>query len=232
MNFDKFTGPGSTTARRKLWDKVFASVISAQKIEGKNTSVTEYEGQGTLVAFKRDRGTTPVGVCPPPNLCTVDLSFTSDVYTVSQSDLPINPDQCEQLGWNGEWEINCAGDSCGHIIKYCTTSTTCLCGVRLEWIEDVGESDAARVRIILNKIVGDMVLADGWYLWAVTEFPDGMTTCFWETAVCGVFPCTCVFLGADDSIFDTDLLVSVPMIEDPSFPCSGDGTLDLTFHPC
>lgn len=172
--------------------------------------------------------------CPPSNPCTIDLSFTSDVYNVLQTGLSINPGVCETLGWNGVWETNCANDSCGHATKFCTTESSCVCGVRLEWIEDVGAVNPARVRIILNKIVGDGVLADGWYLWAIANWQpvDPMDPhCFWETVVCSSFPCTCVYLG-DLSVFDTMFSVSIPMIEDPVFPCSGDGTLDLTFYPC
>lgn len=236
MNFKPFTGPGSTPARRKFWAQAIAAVEASRKREGRHVSVTEHDGKGTFInvadTSARRSGVVPPPVdCHPSNLCTLDLSFTSAIYNVSQTGLSITPNVCNTIGWNGEWRENCIGDDCGNITKYCTIEASCVCGVRFEWIEIVG-SHEARVRIILNKITGDGTLPDGWYLWSVADAYDDETHCFWESAVCFSFPCTCVFLGSDDSIFDTDFFVSVPMIEDPNFPCSGDATLDLTFHPC
>ncbi len=58
MNLDKFTGPGSTLSRRKFWDKARDTVLSLQKQAGRNVSVSEHKGMGTLINVTRERGPT------------------------------------------------------------------------------------------------------------------------------------------------------------------------------
>ncbi len=55
VNLDSFTGEGSTPSRRRFWDKVTAAVIASQKVEGKNVSVSEHQGMGTLINVTRGR---------------------------------------------------------------------------------------------------------------------------------------------------------------------------------
>ncbi len=65
MNLESFTGPGSTPSRRRFWDKVTQSVLASQKFEGKNVSVSEHQGMGTVVNVDRKSGS----VTPPPLTC-------------------------------------------------------------------------------------------------------------------------------------------------------------------
>ncbi len=60
MNLESFTGSGSTPSRRRFWDKVTAYVIASQKVAGKNVSVSEHQGAGTLINVTRGRS----AVCP------------------------------------------------------------------------------------------------------------------------------------------------------------------------
>ncbi len=75
MNLDSFTGPGSTPSRRRFWDKVTQAVNASQKIEGDNVTVTEHQGQGSLidVAFSnRGRpGPNQGACCDEENNCTI-----------------------------------------------------------------------------------------------------------------------------------------------------------------
>ncbi len=49
MNLKPFTGPGSTPSRRRFWDQVTEVVIASQKIAGRNVTVDEHIGQGTVI---------------------------------------------------------------------------------------------------------------------------------------------------------------------------------------
>ncbi len=60
MNLDSFTGPGSTPSRRRFWDKVTQAVLASQKVAGKNVSVDEHQGMGTIINSP-DQRTTPAG---------------------------------------------------------------------------------------------------------------------------------------------------------------------------
>ncbi len=62
MNLDKFTGSGSTPSRRRFWDKVQQAVMASRKTQGRNASVDEQEGQGTVISFP-DQKTTAI-TCP------------------------------------------------------------------------------------------------------------------------------------------------------------------------
>jgi len=57
MNLHPFTGPGSTPARRKFWNDAAAAVKSAQKLAGRNASVIEQPGKGTIIDFNRPPST-------------------------------------------------------------------------------------------------------------------------------------------------------------------------------
>ncbi len=67
MNLDSFTGPGSTPSRRRFWDKVTQAVIASQKIAGKNVTVDERQGMGTVINVPFDNRGRPqpggVGAC-------------------------------------------------------------------------------------------------------------------------------------------------------------------------
>ncbi len=73
MNLDSFTGSGSTPSRRRFWDKVTAYVIAAQKVAGRNVSVAEHQGKGTLINVVRERGpaTGTTGACCIDGECSI-----------------------------------------------------------------------------------------------------------------------------------------------------------------
>ncbi len=77
MNLDSFTGPGSTPSRRRFWDKVTQAVNASQKVAGRNVSVSEHQGMGTLINVIRGRGVTPPG-CPCIVFTDVEFCCSSD----------------------------------------------------------------------------------------------------------------------------------------------------------
>ncbi len=91
MNLDKFTGSGSTPSRRAFWDNVADAVLSSQKLGGRNASVDEHEGQGTVINFPDQTPSQASGcastidVCVSGvDVCTDCISPDSDSYTVSE----------------------------------------------------------------------------------------------------------------------------------------------------
>ncbi len=68
MNLDSFTGPGSTPSRRRFWDKITEAVIASQKIAGKNVTVSEHPGYGTIINV--DRGEGGGACCDEDGNCT------------------------------------------------------------------------------------------------------------------------------------------------------------------
>ncbi len=83
MNLDKFTGSGSTPSRRRFWDKVQKVVMASQKTQGRNASVDEQPGFGTVINFPDQ---TPSALSCP----------TVDSITVVIADVVIDC-SCEQL---------------------------------------------------------------------------------------------------------------------------------------
>lgn len=73
MNLEKFTGPGSTPSRRRFWNNARDTVISLQKVAGRNVSTDEHPGEGTVINIARDGGgpPTPTGACCTDGDCTV-----------------------------------------------------------------------------------------------------------------------------------------------------------------
>ncbi len=63
MNIEKFTGPGSTPARRQFWDSVSDAVELLRKAEGTNVSVAEHDGLGTVINFPDNLGQEQIGSC-------------------------------------------------------------------------------------------------------------------------------------------------------------------------
>ncbi len=108
MNLDSFTGPGSTPSRRRFWDKVTAAVNASQKIEGRNVSVEEHQGMGTLIDVSNsNRRPTPsgtTGACCNEGVCTQTTEGDcSGTFQGVGSPCDPNPccSTCESQVWQG-----------------------------------------------------------------------------------------------------------------------------------
>lgn len=79
MQLEKFTGPGSTKPRRAFWDKIVDTILASQKREGKNVSVNECYGLGTIINAARERGTPVECDCPREvsEISGFTMSFTA-----------------------------------------------------------------------------------------------------------------------------------------------------------
>jgi hypothetical protein len=49
MSLKPFKGPGSTPARRRFWDNALNAVLSLRKIAGRNATVSEHQGKGSVI---------------------------------------------------------------------------------------------------------------------------------------------------------------------------------------
>ncbi len=112
MNLESFTGPGSTPSRRRFWDKVTQALNASQKVEGRNVSVDEHQGMGTLINVTRGRSTA-AGVCPDPDAPTVDITFSGLTICSPFSDVSLNGTFTltnlttgEWTGAGGEWSFS------------------------------------------------------------------------------------------------------------------------------
>ncbi len=105
MNLEPFTGPGSTPSRRRVWDKITQAVTSLQKLEGKNVSVDEHQGYGTVINVPRGRGPTGGGACCIDGECSI-----------------LSADDCASGGGNY------LGDDTTCEDVDCTTGGCCFCG--------------------------------------------------------------------------------------------------------
>ncbi len=134
MNLESFTGPGSTPSRRRFWDKVTQVVIASQKIEGRNVSVDEHQGMGTIINVP-DRTRRPSGGCPsitfadvefccynngtdssravePPNLNGTTFA-TTPVVLFCEDDLTCKNDFTQEIGFNTYSGTTCSDDPTG-----------------------------------------------------------------------------------------------------------------------
>ncbi len=101
MNLESFSGPGSTPSRRRFWDKITAAVIASQKLAGKNVSVAEHQGKGTLINVTRGRPS--VGVCCTTDTITIVFSDIVNCEGVT-GDLNGAFVLTETFPGSGQWE--------------------------------------------------------------------------------------------------------------------------------
>lgn len=85
MNLDKIPKSGTTISRKRFWDKARDIVLSLQKKAGRNVSVDERQGFGTVINVIREQGTSGSCFCDLPPDCDGDehnLYFTFDGITI------------------------------------------------------------------------------------------------------------------------------------------------------
>ena len=111
MNIDKIPKVGTTIGRKRFWDKARDVVVSLQKKEGRNVSVDERKGAGTVINVTRELGTSsvPKGACCVGETCSITTE--GECAGVYQGDgTTCEPNPCE--------EVDCGSD----------TVTLCKCG--------------------------------------------------------------------------------------------------------
>ncbi len=106
MNLDSFTGPGSTPSRRRFWDKVTAYVIASQKVAGKNVSVSEHEGKGTLINVTRGRAAAG-NPCDNLEAASINLHVEGVTSCPGLFDcIDVNGDWMLPFFDSGTWELD------------------------------------------------------------------------------------------------------------------------------
>lgn len=88
MKLDKIPKQGTTVTRKAFWDSVSDAVVSLQKKAGRNVSVDEFQGYGTIINVPDTRqgtGSGPPAVCcdrdcDEISTCDVTLSIDADFH--------------------------------------------------------------------------------------------------------------------------------------------------------
>ncbi len=104
MNLDSFTGSGSTASRRKFWDQVTQAVIASQKVAGKNVSVDERQGYGSLISINPERaGPLTPTCCGGAFESSIQVTFSGieNCDCVVESTSPAKSYQADITGLNG-----------------------------------------------------------------------------------------------------------------------------------
>lgn len=87
MNLKPFTGPGSTPSRRRFWDQVTNAVIASRKVAGRNVSVDEHPGKGSVINIADTSssrhpigpgGGTGTGACCFDDFCDIETKATCE----------------------------------------------------------------------------------------------------------------------------------------------------------
>ncbi len=82
MNLESFTGEGSTPSRRRFWDQVTDAVLASQKVAGRNVSVDEHPGKGTVINVPQRTPVEAIGdICCDGNVCKI-IPFSPDCQDV------------------------------------------------------------------------------------------------------------------------------------------------------
>lgn len=121
MNLDKIPKVGTTITRKRFWDKARDIVLSLQKKEGRNVSVDERQGLGTVINVTREPGTVATGACCRDGICTIETqaSCESDGGEYQGDDTVCDPNPC------GGCELPHLGSLSVHI----ELSISCDCSV-------------------------------------------------------------------------------------------------------
>ena len=71
MNLDPIPKAGTTNGRKRFWDKTRDVVMSLQKKAGRNVSVDERKGQGTVINVTRENGVITGACCAADGSCSI-----------------------------------------------------------------------------------------------------------------------------------------------------------------
>ncbi len=115
MNLKPFKGAGSTPSRRRFWDQIYQSVVASRKVGGRNVTVDEHQGLGTLINVAdvgaRRQPTGQGGGGGPPPVATGACCEDGECSITTESD-------CE-----GQWQ---GSDTTCEDVD-CTQATTGAC---------------------------------------------------------------------------------------------------------
>lgn len=229
MFVEKFTGPGSTPARRKFWEQCAAIVSAARKLEGRNVSVNEFQGKGTIINVDRKIGT------PSPSGCSCNC--LPCVGSISGPSLV-------SFTWETDWAGFGCTDISGSVTNKALDQSDCpyidgdgyftscwFCNPNLACQVQFGQyvdypTNSMYVELLLTYYCADGICPgapEGWYL---SVF---VTDNFCAAGCINMEDCanTCVYLG-NANTFDSDLPFSINM-EIEGFGVLG--TVTGTFKP-
>lgn len=128
MNVPKILKPGTTSGRKAFWDSIAETVEKLQKKAGRNVSVNQHQGYGTIINVNRERGSPgDTGACCVGTDCsitTADECFDlgGEFQGVGSTCFP-NPCECNWdvhadvcLQWYPDGpEVDCVIDATGSV---------------------------------------------------------------------------------------------------------------------
>ncbi|SRR6266540_1271547 len=187
------------------------------------------------------------GTCPPANPCTLDFHvLTDEGYEATESGLLIPATDCfenyDGPNWaSTQWTTDPTGYDpvCGRSAEGCRQCDPyddpepppreCSCAWTGFWRKRYGglpPTFAFNVSVSLNRRI---TAPAGWYLSiSVSRFVSIFSKTYTN---CSIGPdWLCSFLGSDDSVFASDLNISLVLNE--IFGTGGTANFDITFHPC
>jgi len=106
MNVEKFSGPGSTPARRKFWNAVTDQVTALTKKEGKNVTVDEVYGEHSVINVDRKGvGEITGACCDTEGNCAVktEAQCVEDGGTYQGDGTPCDPNPCPDCSVSQEF---------------------------------------------------------------------------------------------------------------------------------
>ncbi len=96
-----FTGPGSTASRRRFWDQVTDAIESSRKLAGRNVTIDEHPGKGTVInvddtSARRPPPTSTTGACCVGDECsiTTESACIAKGGTYQGDGSPCDPNPC------------------------------------------------------------------------------------------------------------------------------------------
>src|SRR5215469_5170840 len=115
-------GRGTSPSRRRFWNKALEVVQSLRKIPGKNITVDEHSGRGSVINLAFSRGQNRFGQPPPPPPILGACCFEGDcsITTAEACEGTFYPNQtCD--------DIDCTHGACCHPDGTCTIETPETC---------------------------------------------------------------------------------------------------------
>jgi len=128
MKLDPFDGPGSTPLRRSFWNQARQSVLELQKVAGRNVTVDEHPGKGTVINVNdRSRQQTIIG---GTGACCFNDGTCAD---------PVTESECTAAGgfFRGAG-THCFNLDCGVACCYADDFATCIFQTRQQCIDSGG----------------------------------------------------------------------------------------------
>lgn len=108
MQLDKIPKAGTTITRKRFWDKARDTIVSLQKKAGRNVSVDERKGLGTVINIPDDNRGRGGGGCCTISSIRLQVHLTGCVHKLVTGDCACLTFDCSyDHTWNCPSDFNC-----------------------------------------------------------------------------------------------------------------------------